>query len=79
MTKLYESAVDDIDEDIDEDEHVVVVDPFYDLDTAIMIREKIANMPSINTLPICEYLKDLLENRCKFLIFAHHIEVLDAI
>lgn len=58
MTKLYESTVDDIDEDINEDEHVVVVDPFYDLDTAIMIRDKIANMSSINTLPICEYLKD---------------------
>ena len=28
---------------------------------------------------ICEFVETLLENRCKFLIFAHHYNVLDAI
>lgn len=28
---------------------------------------------------ICEYLSDLFENDCKFIIFAHHKAVLDAI
>lgn len=28
---------------------------------------------------VCEYLNDLLENEGKFIIFAHHMDVLDAV